>query len=98
MSVQIRLRPEAKQDLTDPAALYERQRAGLGQEFLDEALATLLAIADVPLGFAIIHRSARGALLQRFPFVVFFTIDEGEVIVFAVLHGSRDPRLWKSRT
>jgi hypothetical protein len=59
MIVEVRLRPEAEEDLAESAAWYEQQRSGLGQEFLDEALATCFAIADIPNGFAVIHRSVR---------------------------------------
>lgn len=71
MTVEVRLRPEAEQDLAASAAWYEKQRSGLGQEFLDAAVATFSAIADIPNGFAVIHRSVRRALLHRFPFAVF---------------------------
>ena len=49
MTVDVRLRPEAEQDLAEAARWFEEQRPGLGQEFLDEALATFTAIAERPL-------------------------------------------------
>jgi hypothetical protein len=48
MTMEVRLRPEAEHDLAESAAWYEQQRSGLGQEFLDAALATFSAIADIP--------------------------------------------------
>ena len=39
MTVEVRLRPEAEQDLSDAATWYEEQRPGLGQRFLDGAQA-----------------------------------------------------------
>jgi plasmid stabilization system protein ParE len=97
MTVEVRLRPEAEQDLAESAAWYEQQRSGLGREFLDEALATFSAIADIPTGFAVVHRQARRALLHRFPFAVFYVLDKDGVMVLGVLHGSRQPRFWMSR-
>jgi hypothetical protein len=38
MTMEVRLRQEAEQDLAESAAWYEQQRTGLGQEFLDAAL------------------------------------------------------------
>ena len=38
MTLEVRLRPEAEEDLADATAWYEAQRQGLGQEFLDHAL------------------------------------------------------------
>ena len=98
MTVEVRLRPEAERDLEEAAAWYEEQRQGLGQEFLDEAAATFSAIADMPQMFAVIHRGTRRALMQRFPFGVFYQIDDEGALVVALLHGSRHPKRWKNRT
>lgn len=65
MTVEVRLRPEAEQDLADAATWYEGQREGLGQEFLDEAAATFSAIAERPLMCAVVHRGARRALTSQ---------------------------------
>jgi plasmid stabilization system protein ParE len=97
MTVEVRLRTEAEQDLAESAAWYGLQRTGLGQEFLDEALATFSAIADIPNAFAVIYRSVRRALLHRFPFAVFYVLDRDGVMVLGVLHGSRHPRFWMTR-
>jgi plasmid stabilization system protein ParE len=97
VTVEVRLRPEAEQDLYEAARWYEEQRRGLGQEFLDEALAAFSAIAERPLASAAVYGSLRRALLHRFPFGVFFLVDGDEAIVIGVLHGSRHPRRWKSR-
>ena len=39
------LRKDAEQDITHAAGWYEDQRPGLGGEFLDEALRTLISVA-----------------------------------------------------
>jgi plasmid stabilization system protein ParE len=93
----VRLRPEAEQDLAAAARWYEDQRPGLGQEFLDEALATFSAITERPLANSSVHESLRRALLHRFPFGVFYLIDGDAIVVIGVLHGSRHPDRWKSR-
>jgi len=97
VTVDVRLRPEAEQDLADAARWYEEQRPGLGQEFLDQVLATFSAIAERPLASTAVFGSIRRALLHRFPFGVFYLVDGDGVVVIGVLHGSRHPRRWKSR-
>jgi hypothetical protein len=59
MTTDVRLRPEAELDLAEAAEWYEEQRPGLGQEFLDEVLATFSTIAERPSMFAIVYRSTR---------------------------------------
>ena len=44
MSMEIRLRPEAEQDLVEAATWYEANQQGLGAQFLDEVEATLRLI------------------------------------------------------
>lgn len=97
MTVDVRLRPEADQDLADAAHWYEEQRPDLGQEFLDEALATFTAIAERPLASPVVYGSLHRALLHRFPFGVFYFVDGDGAVVIGVLHGSRHPRRWKNR-
>ena len=60
MTLEIRLRPEAEQDLADAAAWYEEQRHGLGHEFLDEVLTMLSSIAKTPLMYPDVYRRAQG--------------------------------------
>ena len=98
MIAEVSLRPEAELDLAEAAKWYEEQRPGLGQEFLDEALATLSTIAEMPSMYAVVHRGTRRALMHRFPFGIFYQVDYADIVVIAVLHGSRHPRGWKSRS
>jgi toxin ParE1/3/4 len=93
----VRLRDEAEQDVTLAASWYEEQRLGLGQEFLDELLATLAAISEHPGAYPVLHRGVRRALMRRFPFGVFFRMTASDIVVVAVFHGSRHPRGWRGR-
>ena len=92
------LRPEAEQDLSDAAGWYEKQRPGMGHEFLDEVLEIFSVIAEAPHMYQSVHRNTRRALIHRFPFGVYYRVEETTIVVVAILHGSRDPRRWKSRT
>lgn len=72
MTLEVRLRPEAEQDLADAAAWYEEQRKGLGHEFLNEVLTMLSSIAETPVMYPNVYRSTRRAVIHRFPFGVYF--------------------------
>ena len=98
MTLEVRLRPEAEQDLADAAAWYEEQRQGLGHELLDEVLTMLSSIAETPLMYPNVHRNTRRAVIHHFPFSVYFRVENATIVVVAVMHGSRNPRHWKSRT
>ena len=39
----------------------------------------------------------RRALTSRFPYAVYFWIDDSRIIVFVVIHTSRDSEAWQQR-
>ena len=98
MTLELRLRSEAELELMDAALWYEEQGLGLGHQFLDEALAAFSTITETPLMYPIVHRNTRRALIHRFPFGVYYRVETSTIVVVAVMHGSRDPRRWKTRT
>jgi plasmid stabilization system protein ParE len=93
----VRLREEAERDLAAAAAWYEQQRAGLGHESLDEALSAFHLIAEQALSYPVVHRNSR-ALMTYFPFGVYFRVEQPQIVVVAIIHGSRHPRRWQGRT
>jgi plasmid stabilization system protein ParE len=97
VTVEVRLRREAEEDLEDAATWYESQRSGLGQQFLDEVLKALGTIAEMPLVYSVIYRNTRRAWIRRFPFGIFYQVESDGVIVIAIIHGSRHPRRWQGR-
>ena len=97
MSRDVYVRPEARIDIEQASAWYERQRAGLGDDFLDEVLDALDRIARDPEIYPVIHRRTRRSVVHRFPFGIFYCIEDDAIVVVAVMHGSRDPRAWQRR-
>lgn len=76
---------------------YERQRPGLGEDFLaalDEALERLQV---TPQGHPAIYRNIRRVSAQRFPYGVFYRLHPDRIEVVAIQHSRQDPRRWKSR-
>ena len=98
MSYEVRLREEAEHDLSEASIWYQQQQPGLGHEFLDEVLSTLQSIQDRPIIYPVVYRETRRALTKRFPFCVFYQIQSDTIIVFAILHASRNPYRWRERT
>ncbi len=98
MNYTVRLRPEAEQDLQSAAAWYARQQAELGQEFLNEFVKIRKALGETPLKYAAVYRRTHRANLSRFPFGVYFRVEEREVVIVAVMHASRHPGRWHERS
>jgi plasmid stabilization system protein ParE len=89
----------AIQDLRKICKWYDDQTPGLADEFLDELQILIGKIAENPEHFAKKESDARMALLRRFPYKVFFMVNErqAKVRIIAVIHRARSPQAWKKR-
>ena len=98
----IRLLETAKEDLRAGWYFYEHNAVGLGDYFLDCMQADVRSLKV----FAGIHEMADGfhrMLAKRFPFAVYYLIENETIDVYAILDCRRDPewivkRLGSSRT
>ena len=89
--------PEADADVEAVFAWYEHEEPGLGLEFLEELRAAYGRIVEGPIKYRDLRAGIRRALLRRFPFVVYFAVQESTIVVLAVLHAHRDPAAWQRR-
>ncbi len=97
MSFALVVRPAAERDVAEARDWYEDQRGGLGSEFLTAVEDVFARIREWPEMYAVEYRGVRRARVNRFPYVVYYRLVEAGVQVIAVMHGSRDPRAWRSR-
>ncbi len=97
MTLPIRLLPEAKDEFDAAADRYEQQQTGLGIDFVARVREVFQRIAANPCMHGIVYQEVRKAVVKRFPYIVLYREDQGEIIVISVFHTSRDPSDWKSR-
>jgi toxin ParE1/3/4 len=97
MSRAVWFRPEAEVELDDAYSWYEHRRVGLGIEFISRVDEALNRIQGDPESFPIVYRTLRQVLVHRFPFVIYYSTDEQRISIAAIVHGSRNPGVWKSR-
>jgi plasmid stabilization system protein ParE len=96
--VKIAFDSEAADELTAAAEWYETQ-AGIGADFLGEALRAVTAISENPTAWPVVirKRNVRKFLLARFPYAMYYVTRGDEILVLAVAHGSRRPGYWRHR-
>lgn len=92
------VRPLAESDIAQAATWYENQRTDLGLRFLDATDQLFDRLRVSPLQFPLVSTDVRRALLHTFPYAVYFRVSDDAVVVLAVLHLSRDPRIWRVRS
>lgn len=97
MTSRLVFRPQAEAELLEARAWYEKQRPGLGQAFAAAVDRALAGIVQNPLAYPRVHGETGRALVQRFPYAIYFRVVSDELVVLAVMHGRRLPRRWRSR-
>jgi plasmid stabilization system protein ParE len=89
--------PEARDELREARDWYEMQQAGLGQDLGAIVAVTLTRISEHPEMYPEVDPGIRRAVLQRFPYSIFYRIRPSAIEVLAVFHHRRDPADWRSR-
>jgi toxin ParE1/3/4 len=83
------IRSNAEADLTEAWSWYESQRAGLGDELLNEIRHAVSSLETDPKRRPFYYRDFRRLLTRRFPYKLFYRIEGDRVIVFRILHAKR---------
>ena len=88
----------ARAELIEAQDWYEGEATGLGRRFRQAIDALIERMSDNPRQFPIVFKNVRRALLRRFPYSLFFVVEDDALIVIACFHASRDPSHWQKRT
>src|SRR4051812_3516865 len=94
--MRIALLDDALEDLVDGYFFYERQEPGIGDYFL----ASLYSDIEALRLYAGIHRKVYGfhrILSKRFPFAIYYDLENDGARVFAILDGRQDPAAIRRR-
>ena len=97
MSFSLDVWQAAEDDIADAAAWYAGRSGNLGTQFLDVVAESLSHVRVGPEAFPAVHGKVRRALLTRFPYALFFFVDDDFVRVVACMHVRRDPVRWQKR-
>ena len=87
----LRYTERAQIDIDIAIGWYEKQRKGLGMDFLACVNAVSRHILGNPSLYPLKYKTFRCAVIRRFPFTVFYTVGENEIIVHAVFDNRQDP-------
>jgi len=90
---------EALEDLQESLIWYESKKIGLGQEFYNSVKDSIIRLQEFPKRSQKILTNVRRFVLKKFPFNIFFIIDEDvyKIKIIAIFHNSRNPYIWQNR-
>lgn len=93
--MRVQVLDEATADLADGFRFYERLADGLGDYFLDSLWSDIQSLR-ISGGIHAIHSGYHRLISKRFPYAVYYRIEDGVARVRAVLDCRRDPK-WTSK-
>ena len=95
---QIIVRPEAEAEVQQAFDWYEEQSKGLGLEFLRAIEACLAGVTRNPFAYTVVKvPNVRRAVVRRFPYALFYLVDDDAIVVIAVFNVKRRPIDWLRR-
>lgn len=71
---------------------YEEQKRGLGSDFLDCVEVAVQNISLNPQIYQKRYSNFRGCPIRRFPFSIFYTIEDVEIIIHSVFDNRQNPQ------
>jgi len=92
------IRKEAEADIAEAYQYFEDCRPGLGSALMTCIDEAFTRIQRNPRQNRTIGKEIRRALVKRFTYGVFYTLNKNEIIVLAVAHARRNPAHWQSRS
>ena len=88
--MKLRYTSRAKDELEIVLVWYERQRKGLGCEFLACVEVAIQFIIENPRMYRTYYSIFHGCVIRRFPFLIFYTIEDKEIVVHSIFDSRRN--------
>ena len=97
MNYAIKFRPEIEEDALNAYYWYEEKAVGLGEDFFRVFYASITEIQRNPFSHNKVYKNFRRKLTRRFPYSIYYIVQDNIIIVFGLFHTARHPRRIKSK-
>jgi hypothetical protein len=99
-SYKVKIEPEAFLDIQQITNWYDNRQAGLGDRFKNTTIKQIDSLRKDPQIYAIRYNEIRCMIIQKFPYMIHYFINENAstVEVMAVISTSRNPKIWEEKT
>lgn len=92
MTYSLRFLPEVEDDAINAYYWYEAKANGLGEDFLRMFYARASEMIWNPSIYPNVTKNFRRRLLRRFPYAVYFSVDNAQIVIFGLFHCARNPQ------
>jgi|SRR5690606_5203453 len=84
-------------DVREAKNYYRKINPELDKCFSDEIKSLIEKIAENPQHYQLSFEKIRSAYLNDFPFGIHFNLSEDTIEIFAIIHTSRNPKIWQEK-
>ena len=91
MDYNLVLKTLAEQDLTQATEWYETQLENFLEDFIDDIDFGLESIKENPEHFQKRYGEIRVVFTRKFPYGIYYTIEESVIFIHAILHTKQNP-------
>ena len=91
------IKPEAEKDIQHSIKYYAKENLKLSVDFLEKLDESLIAIQQNPQHYQKRYHEIRIIFTKKFPYGIYFTIEERKIFVHAVLHNKQNPTTAENR-
>jgi len=95
--MRVRFLQIAKHELDDTVDFYNREKTGLGYEFLWEIFFAIDRIKQFPQAWQVFYEDARRCIIRRFPYGIIYVQEEDVILILAIAPLHRNPDYWIDR-
>jgi toxin ParE1/3/4 len=97
--MRLRLTPLAAQDVAEARERYAEVSADLRARFEAALESTFARLVAHPRAYPMVRRKARRAVVDGAfgAYLIFYRVDGDDLVVLALIHGSRHPHRWQRR-
>lgn len=98
MTFKLSFHSEARIEARDAMLYYRELDPVIAAEFLGIYETAVNQILANPLASVVVIGKARGKVLRKYPYTIFYRFDADEIRVIAVAHQKRSPEYWLKRS
>lgn len=94
MKHRVFVRPQARDEVAEAARWYCGKSPLVASAFRAAVRRAVSQISERPASFPEVAIGIHRALTRRFPYAIFFAVDETVVVVLAIKQQAQDPATW----
>ena len=93
----IEISNEAEVDFDKSYEYYLENSLKIADTFFKIINSSIENIKQSPFSFPVAYKNIRKYIVKKFPFVIYFQIEDSIIKVIAIFHTSRNPEIWNDR-